>query len=737
MSTFPSPSVGLCTPPPDPTKRVDYTQGMVLGVEDFDQEYAYLAGRDQWLARDTIGYGTLSGLRVTVEVRNGVTEAVVSPGTALTPRGLLVRVPVRQCAVLADWLAAHSDDALKRAQADQLKVYVVLSYRDCPTDPILIPGQPCRDEDESMAPSRLTDDFRLELRLDPPEQREEDALRQFVGWLEAVKVVPGVGDDAALAAFEQALRAAAHLDDPPPSKPGFTAPPAATVQMFAGNLCAFLKLAFRVWITELRPAQRPDWWQQPGASPQAGQPLPDREALLLAELDLPLAVVGGKATATLAPGSPIPVNQDARPLVVHLRMLQEWLLCAAAGGAYLKPADTVTPATTFGLAPAAGTAIEYARGDHTHGTPTLLDLGGDVKGPVGPNTVVQGITGKPIQPVPQDADDGKVLTFRKDHWDLEPLPGAAVVPKPNDAVFKPATTFGIASAPGVSADFARADHTHGTPTLDGDVKGALGPDTVVQGITGKPIQPVPQDADDGKVLTFRKDHWDLEALPAAAVVPKPNDAVFKPATTFGIASAPGVSADFARADHTHGTPALTGDVVGALAAAVKVQGIQGTAVAAPNAVADVGNVLTFRGADWAAVPLPAPPPPIPAVTHPAGLPAYSIVAAGSLKLDGSALRKPAYNNLRITNIAVAPAALVTVSVTFDNYQMPQEDDAFQYVIKVLPWVTRVNSDFPGMLLVSLDHYEPAAFVLRIMERGAVAIDPKLIQLMIEVSRFNK
>ena len=50
----------------DPTKHVNYTYGMVLGVDDLTQEFAYHSGRDQWTARDAIGYGTVNGLRVTI-----------------------------------------------------------------------------------------------------------------------------------------------------------------------------------------------------------------------------------------------------------------------------------------------------------------------------------------------------------------------------------------------------------------------------------------------------------------------------------------------------------------------------------------------------------------------------------------------------------------------------------------------------------------------------------------------
>ena len=36
----------LGTPTFDPSQHVNFAKGMVLGVDDFSQEFAYLAGRD-------------------------------------------------------------------------------------------------------------------------------------------------------------------------------------------------------------------------------------------------------------------------------------------------------------------------------------------------------------------------------------------------------------------------------------------------------------------------------------------------------------------------------------------------------------------------------------------------------------------------------------------------------------------------------------------------------------------
>ena len=176
----------------DPTKHVKYTLGMVLGVQDFEQEHTYMRAHDEWLARDAVGYGTVSGLDVAVEVDTQGPRVSVSPGSAITPCGRLVCVTPAQCATLNDWLARHDEEVRARlagvaslgslastasapggssSQPATATAYVVLCAQDCLTDDLPIPGEPCRTEDALSAPSRVKDDFRLELRLDPPAAR--------------------------------------------------------------------------------------------------------------------------------------------------------------------------------------------------------------------------------------------------------------------------------------------------------------------------------------------------------------------------------------------------------------------------------------------------------------------------------------------------------------------------------------------------------------------------------------
>lgn len=339
--------------PADPTQHVNYERGMVLGVDDFKQEFAYLSGRDQWLAREALGYGTLSGLRVRFEDAGSDGPRLhVSAGTALTPGGRMICVGADQCAILNRWLAKPDNAALIARMLDPslppnsppvitsgaVSLYLTLCYADCQTRPVPIPGEPCRSEDELMKPSRVADDFRLELREHAPAQVEEDALRDFVRWLRAnvsiLDTSPPLAADPA--SWLAGLRGAVQpwLDAQTMSPP--MSPPASfqtlgdylfdlgspRLQLAREHQCEFLRIAFGFWISELRPL----WMAMRCHRAQ----YPDSDCLLLARVNFQVSWIGGSPSgAWQIDGSPASaqIDESARPYLLHLRMLQEWSLC--------------------------------------------------------------------------------------------------------------------------------------------------------------------------------------------------------------------------------------------------------------------------------------------------------------------------------------------------------------------------------------------------------------------------
>jgi hypothetical protein len=329
MSCFEVKTTPTRSLPPDPFKHVNYTLGMVLGVDDLTQEFAYLNGRDQWLARDVLGYGTIIGLPVTIEETGEGPQVVVGVGTAINPRGQFIRVDKPMCARLNDWLNDHRDAVLEHAGSppdSPATLYVVLCYRDCLTDNKPIPGEPCRTEDQATAPSRIKDDFCLELCFKPPDQRQYDALRDFVLWLRLIEIVPEADSPALFDAFRAAVRGAVPQLSSPPESPPTSPPdfmlgsPPADVVIPEEAVAVYLREAFRLWVTELRPL-----WL--GKNQDAAGHAPDEECVLLAELSVPLTAEGQVSDI-----APVELSEDQRPVLVHLQMLQEWLLSEAAMG---------------------------------------------------------------------------------------------------------------------------------------------------------------------------------------------------------------------------------------------------------------------------------------------------------------------------------------------------------------------------------------------------------------------
>jgi len=387
----------------DPAKHVKYNLGMVLGVDDFTQEFTYHTAHREWLARDALGYGTLWGLKVLPEdTSDKGPRILIECGAALSPRGQLIHVSPAQCAFLNDWLAANRDAVTQKlggppSPGNPAVLYAVLAYGDCDTDDVPLAGEPCRTEDQLTAPSRTKDYFRLQLRLDPPPQTEEDALRNFVRALAQVQIATS-SPMTSLEDFEDAVRNSPIpvVSSPPGSPPvseagGFDYAFPPTIAIPGDQVAEYLRAAFRIWTVELRPRCRPEWLASGGtclAGATAVSYPPTEEFILLARLTVPITVDGITGKWSVTSAGDVDVDDRDRPYVLHLRMLQEWMVAGAQRLAAEATSETLGMTTAY-RAVAAG-AIE---GDGTPIGPVLNHLRG---------VTVAGVT---------DVNGQKVFTF--------------------------------------------------------------------------------------------------------------------------------------------------------------------------------------------------------------------------------------------------------------------------------------------------------------------------------------
>jgi hypothetical protein len=497
MSCFNKVSTVTANSDLDLTKHVNYTSGMILGVDDFTQEFAYLAGRDRWLARDALGFGTISGLQIQVDKEGGKgARVMVLPGVAISPRGQFICVSTAQCAYLNEWLAANDDELeefFKPAitspptappKKDNLTLYVVLCYRDCPVDNVPIPGEPCRSEDDLLAPSRIQDDFSLELRLQAPKQSEEQKVREYAEWLKHIKVVE-TGDSTTLKDFKKAVRAKWL----PVTSPPTIAPPPGDLQINVRDVCVYMRTAFRLWVTELRSVLS---GRKTGCSVEmtGGGELED--CVLLAELRVPLVSVS--TGLKVSDSKDVVVEEENRPFLLHLRMLQEWIMCnfAHVSGA---PAPVTSPPLPPPLSLDELSDVEISN-EPADGQFLLFDGSKWVNKKV--ETGGSGVT-----------DHGNLVGLGDDdHKQYLLIDGKRAMQESLDAGGFRVKNLKVAENAGEAVTFEQAIKRD--DEASGDLSGKY-PGPTIAKLQGKVLDANPTN---GQVLIFRRDRWVAENLPA-------------------------------------------------------------------------------------------------------------------------------------------------------------------------------------------------------------------------------
>lgn len=117
--------------------------------------------------------------------------------------------------------------------------------------------------------------------------------------------------------------------------------------------------------------------------------------------------------AQLVAGSNVTISETLTGEVLHVTVA-----AAGGGGGGGTPASSVVSETSFGQSSAVGTSTDYARGDHTHGTPAvpahsaLSSLGWTSSGHTGSNTSVAAFNGSGAAQVVQATADETMLVRR-------------------------------------------------------------------------------------------------------------------------------------------------------------------------------------------------------------------------------------------------------------------------------------------------------------------------------------
>ena len=244
----------------DPSKRVNYIHGLVLGVDEFKQEELYLLEKDKLHNRSLHGYGTVCGLKVEQNTSATGLEIQVHPGMAVSPSGQVIQVPRTQCAALDQWLASHGEEIAEHIGSPaqgSISLYLMLCYRECKTDIVPIPTGPCQSLEESTAPSRIADDFSLSFEFDPPSDIHfQSSIKDLTDLLLNIPVeVDGAMSLDEIKNLVRGLIPGTPLSSPPemmPSSPPLSSPPLSDA-IAPENVEDFFNAAFLVWVTEVKP----------------------------------------------------------------------------------------------------------------------------------------------------------------------------------------------------------------------------------------------------------------------------------------------------------------------------------------------------------------------------------------------------------------------------------------------------------------------------------------------------
>ncbi|MDH5179223.1 MAG: hypothetical protein OEZ39_14585 [Gammaproteobacteria bacterium] len=306
----------------DPYKHVKYSNGLVLGVDEFNQEELYLLEKHRLHNRTLHGYGTVCGLKLSAELFDGSWEITVAPGIAVNPRGQEIRVPEAQCSLLDTWIYNHSSEIedffgapVVTPPSVPLSVYLVLCYSECETDFVPVPSGPCQSLDKTSVASRIADDFELVWQLTPPAQMEDHAIRDFIQLLRSIEISGGP-DGLTVERMEQLVRGMLQSGSPP-----VYSPPIPNMYMHPDDVPMLAEAAFRTWITEVKP-------QLLAAGKNCAMGPPHENCVLLGRIDCMV----DNSSGVFRIDSPVEIVEEERPVLLQTRLLHELLMLCCGGG---------------------------------------------------------------------------------------------------------------------------------------------------------------------------------------------------------------------------------------------------------------------------------------------------------------------------------------------------------------------------------------------------------------------
>lgn len=304
--------------------RVNYTYGLVMGVDEFIQEQTYFLHKEYMHNRGLHGYGTISGLDVNLStLENGDVQIAVSSGAGIDQCGRTFIIRNEQCAFLRPWLVRQAsltgeNEESRAITPGSYRLYVVATYAETKDALVSIAGQPCGPSGLSHAPSRIRDCFNIALRWDKPDMPAWDAILCFADLMRQVRVVPDLTPEESdktilenlVGMLPDCVAIQAILDD--------RAAEGSSRLLLAENTAREdLDDLFRLWVTDIRPHLLPDLLNCDPATVETG--------IVLGHFDIDLLADTTASVPSFSLVTPL-ADDNERPYLLSTQVIQEMLL---------------------------------------------------------------------------------------------------------------------------------------------------------------------------------------------------------------------------------------------------------------------------------------------------------------------------------------------------------------------------------------------------------------------------
>lgn len=166
--------------PARPLTRVRYLYGMLLGVDDLEDEQRYHLHAQRIHNALLHGFGTIRGLRVRDRRHEAYDQLHVEPGMAIDPLGRSLYVAQDLCLDLSNIPQELWDSLPEVSQQDcapqgaTRAAYVVARYCASLSDEVPAIAPPCSDSlEESSTWSRIVDSVAIELKAEEPKHLDD------------------------------------------------------------------------------------------------------------------------------------------------------------------------------------------------------------------------------------------------------------------------------------------------------------------------------------------------------------------------------------------------------------------------------------------------------------------------------------------------------------------------------------------------------------------------------------